>query len=390
MTRGRLDTAHDPNVTAIPDALANRLTRLRAKMANANLDGFVVGAPVEDIFHTHGANRRYLSGFTGSSGWLLITHDQAFIAVDFRYFDQAKRESPTFTLFQVTGGIEKWFARLVGEASLGGKRIGFEASDVTVSSFQAMKKSLEAMPSADRPKLLAAPAIVQELRAIKDAAEVAFLQRAVAIGDAAFVAVSERIEPGWTEQQVAWEIEKHAREHGAQSLSFPTIVAGGPWGAMPHAQPRNRPIEVGEPLVIDMGVIVDGYCSDLTRTIILGNPDGKFHEIYDIVLTAQRTAEELIQSGMSGEEAHMLAHNVIAEAGYAENFGHGLGHGVGLLIHEAPRLARMSKDTLQDGMVVTVEPGIYISGWGGVRIEDQCVLEHGKVRVMSRAPKLTM
>jgi Xaa-Pro aminopeptidase len=137
-----------------------------------------------------------------------------------------------------------------------------------------------------------------------------------------------------------------------------------------------------------MGVIYEGYCSDLTRTIVVGKPDRKFLEIYDIVLTAQRTAEELIKSGITGEEGHMYAHAVIAEAGYGENFGHGLGHGVGLLIHEAPRVAKASSDELLDGMVLTVEPGIYLTGWGGIRIEDQCVLENGKLRVMSKAPKL--
>jgi Xaa-Pro aminopeptidase len=226
------------------------------------------------------------------------------------------------------------------------------------------------------------------MRAIKDPAEIDALQRAVDVGDAAFSAVAERIEPGWTERRVALEIETEVRRLGAEGLSFPTIVAAGPHGAMPHAQPRDHPIEAGDAVVIDMGVIVDGYCSDLTRTIPVGKPAGQFYEIYDIVLTAQRTAEELVRTRMTGEEAHMLAHNVITEAGYGENFGHGLGHGVGLLIHEAPRLARLSKDELQDGMVVTIEPGIYLTGWGGVRIEDMAVLENGKARIMSRAPKL--
>ena len=159
---------------------------------------------------------------------------------------------------------------------------------------------------------------------------------------------------------------------------------------MPHAQPRDHPIDDGDTIVIDMGVIVDGYCSDLTRTIPVGKPAGKFYEIYDIVLTAQRTAEELIRTGMTGEEAHMLAHNVIAESGFGEDFGHGLGHGIGLLIHEAPRLALLSNDGLQDGMVVTIEPGIYITGWGGVRIEDMVVLENGKARVMTQAPRVIL
>jgi Xaa-Pro aminopeptidase len=357
-------------------------------MEEAKLHGFLVGAPVEDIFHTHAANRRYLSGFTGSTGWLLITAEHAFIIVDFRYVEQAERECPGFTIFRTTGGADKWFASIVGQANLSAKRIGFEPGDLTVASFQALKKAAEAMPPADRPKLLSAPPLVTQLRATKEPAEIEALQRAVDVGDTAFSTVAERVEPGWTERRVALEIESEARRIGAEGLSFPTIVAAGPHGAMPHAQPRDHTIEGGDGVIIDMGVIVDGYCSDLTRTIAVGKPDPKFHEIYDIVLTAQRTAEELVRTGMSGEEAHMLAHNVIAEAGYGENFGHGLGHGVGLLIHEAPRLARLSKEELQDGMVVTIEPGIYITGWGGVRIEDMAVLENGRARIMTRAPKL--
>lgn len=367
--------------------MSDRLSRLRARMEELRLDAFLAGCPVEDIFRTSGANRRYLSGFTGSMGWLLITSEKQFIAADFRYFEQAGRESPNFTLFQTAGGIEKWFGSLAGEAGLAGKRIGFEPGDVTVAAYQAMKTSIDAMPEADRPHILSAPPIVSQLRAIKEPAEIEALQRAVDLGDEAFVHVSQRIGPGWTERQIAWEIEKCARERGAEALSFPTIVAAGSRGAMPHAQPGDDPIREGETIVIDMGVVVDGYCSDLTRTVVAGKPGAKFEEVYDIVLTAQRTAEELIATGMSGEEAHMLAQNVITEAGYGENFGHGLGHGVGLLIHESPRLARTSKDELKDGMVLTVEPGIYITGWGGVRIEDQAVLENGKLRVMTRAPK---
>jgi Xaa-Pro aminopeptidase len=365
-----------------------RIQRLREKLDELKLDGFFVGAPVEDIFHTHGANRRYLSGFTGSMGWLLISRDNAFIAVDFRYVEQAERECPGYTVSPTVGAVDRWFPALVGEAALTGKRIGFEPGDLAVSTFQALKKGIESMAEGDRPSLLASPSVISDLRAIKDTDEIAKLQRAVDIGDAAFQHVAERIEPGWTELQIAWEIEKHARENGAEHMSFPTIVASGPHGAMPHAMPRDHRVEAGDGIVIDMGVIFEGYCSDLTRTVFVGKPDAKFTEIYDIVLTAQRTAEELIKSGISGEEAHNYAHAVIAEAGYGENFGHGLGHGVGLLIHEAPRVAKASKDVLVDGMVLTVEPGIYLTGWGGVRIEDQCVLQGGKLRIMSNAPKL--
>ena len=218
----------------------DRLNRLRERMGKANLDGFLVGAPVEDIFHTHAANRRYLSGFTGSTGWLLVTLDRSFIAVDFRYVEQAERECPQFTVFRTTGGIDKWFPDIVGEAKLAANRIGFEPGEVTVAAFQAIKKAAESMPTPDRPKLLSAPPLVTELRAIKDTGEIQALQRAVDVGDTAFCSVAERIEPGWTERQVALEIEAEARKLGAEGLSFATIVAAGPHGAMPHAQPRDR------------------------------------------------------------------------------------------------------------------------------------------------------
>src|SRR5438093_6988688 len=297
---------------ATTHATPDRLTPLRERMAKANLDAFLVGAPVEDIFHTHAANRRYLSGFTGSMGWLLVTSDAAFIAVDFRYVEQAERESPHFTVLRTTGGVDKWFPNIVREANLSAKRIGFEPGAITAASFQSVKNAAEALPASDRPKLLSAPPIVTQMRAVKDPAEIEALQRAVDVGDAAFSAVAERIEPGWTERRVALQIEAEAKRLGAEGLSFPTIVAAGPHGAMPHAMPRDHAIEDGDAVVIDMGVIVDGYCSDLTRTIPIGKPDDRFHEVYDIVLTAQRTAEELIRTGMTGEEAHMRAPNVIA------------------------------------------------------------------------------
>jgi len=367
-----------------------RLAKLRAKMAEVGLDGLLVSAPVEDTFKNVGANRRYLSGFTGSVGTLLITPEAAFIAVDFRYYEQAQREAPDFTLFPAAGPLGTWFASLVGEAGLGGKKLGFQPGDLTVATYQAMTKAVKAMQAADRPKLLAAPPLVEQMRAVKDAEELAALQRAVDLADGAFEAVARRIEPGWTEAQVAWEIEKHVREHGG-GVSFETIVAAGSWSAMPHAYPRaDKRIETGEPIIIDMGARLDGYCSDLSRTLILGKADGRFEKIYDIVLAAQETAGALIRAGMSGEEAHLIAHNVIAEAGYGESFGHGLGHGVGLQVHEAPRLARTAKEILAEGMVFTVEPGIYVSGWGGVRIEDMAVMENGRPRVLSRATKASI
>jgi Xaa-Pro aminopeptidase len=368
--------------------VSSRLDRLRQKMAEAALDGLLVSSPVEDTFGNVGANRRYLSGFTGSVGHLLITQEAAFIAVDFRYYEQAQREAAGFTLFPASGPLPEWFASLVGEAKLAGKKLGFQAGDITVATYQTITKAVKEMPASQRPKLLSAPPLVEQLRVTKDADELAAIQRAVDLGDEAFADIAQRIEPGWTETQAAWEIEKYIREHGGEGVSFEIIVAAGPWSAMPHAYPRDERIQEGQPIIIDMGVRLGGYCSDLSRTLFLGQPDEQFDKIYDIVLTAQLTAEALIRKDMTGEQAHLLAHNVIAETCYGESFGHGLGHGVGLQIHETPRLARASKDVLADGMVFTIEPGVYISGWGGVRIEDMVVLDDGRTRVLTKAPKL--
>jgi len=365
-----------------------RLERLRALMAEAGLDALLVTSPVEDIHRAYSANRRYLSGFTGSVGHLLITTDQAFIAVDFRYYQQAQQEAPAFTLFPASEPLSQWFPRLLREAGLGGKRLGFNPGEVTYERYREMAQAIAQMPLGERPRFLAAPPLVERLRARKEPQELLALQRAVELADAAFLAVARRIEPGWTERQVAREIEREIWEQGGDGPSFEPVVAAGPHASLPHAQPRDHPIREGEPIVIDMGVRLDGYCSDLSRTIVLGRPDERFRRLYDIVLGAQLTAEALIQAGMTGAEAHMLAHNFIAEAGYGEHFGHGLGHGVGLQVHEAPRLARTSQDILEEGMVFTIEPGIYLPEWGGIRIEDMVVLEGGKARVLSRAPKV--
>ena len=365
-----------------------RVARLRAKLDAEGLDALFVSAPAEDIHKTVGANRRYLSGFTGSIGHLLITQDAAFIAVDFRYYEQAERESPDYELFKANAGMKTWLPELVGGAHLGGKKLGFESGGVTYGMYATLRDAVTEVPESDRPSLVPTEGMVEALRAIKEPEELEAIQRAVALGDAAFEHVAARIEPGWTEKQIAWEIEKYARENGAQGLSFPTIVAAGPWGAMPHAQPRDEVVREGDGIVIDMGVSLDGYMSDLTRTVFVGKPDDEFRKIYDIVLAAQLTAEELVTTGMTGSDAHNIAHKVIEEAGYGDKFGHGLGHGVGMQVHEKPGVGRTSSDVLEDGMVITVEPGIYIPGWGGIRIEDMGYLKDGKYTQFTSAPKL--
>jgi Xaa-Pro aminopeptidase len=354
-----------------------RLTALRAQYETEPIDALLV---------SNASNRRYLSGFTGSAGYLLIDRDDAIIATDFRYYEQSATQAPAFHLHKTVGGLDKWLPGLL--ESQGGRRVGFEATDVSFALYRQMVEVVEGLPSGRRPQLVPTSGLVERLRANKDAEELAKLQAAIDLGDAAMEHTAKLVEPGWSEQQVAWEIERYIREHGGEGPSFSTIVAGGPWGAMPHAYPRGKALEAGAGLVIDMGARLDGYCSDLTRTIFLGEPDSKFKTIYDIVLTAQLTAYEMIEPGMTGEQAHMLAQSVIDAAGYGENFGHGLGHGIGLQVHEAPRVTASSTDILEESMVFSIEPGIYLSGWGGVRIEDLAVLENGRCRFLSHAAKL--
>lgn len=365
-----------PDTTASPlAAVEARLTAVRAGFGEHGIDALLI---------TSASNRRYLSGFSGSAGTLLITPDEAIIATDFRYWEQSAAQSPNYRLHKTVRRLGDWLPGLL--TGLGGKRIGFEASEVSYALYRQLQETVDGMPAGARPQFVPTAGLVEGLRAIKDTGELALLQAAIDCGDAAIMQIMERIQPEWTERQTAWEIERALRERGAEGPSFSPIVAGGPWGALPHAYPRDQRV-AEQAVVIDMGARVEGYCSDLTRTITAGKPEPRFEAIYDIVLAAQLTAYEMIEPGMTGEQAHMLAQSVIDAAGYGENFGHGLGHGIGLQVHEAPLLSKSSEDVLQEGMVFSIEPGIYIGGWGGIRIEDLVILENGRCRFLSHAVK---
>ncbi len=356
-----------------------RLARLRAQLEEQQLDGLFISDPF---------NRRYLSGFTGSSGNLLVTRDEAVIATDFRYWEQAAKQAPALRLFKSVGPITDWLGGLF--EGLGGQRLGFEEANLTYGDYRTIVGIIDGLAASARPQFLPAPPIVEQLRSIKDADELAAMEQVIALGDAAFEYAAARLQPGWTELQVSREIESYIKDHGGEGTSFPTIVAGGARGAMPHARAGLDPLQAGQGVVIDMGAQLDGYCSDMTRTIFLGESTRQFNTIYDIVFMAQRTAEELIEPGMTGEYAHKIAATVIEEAGYGEQFGHGLGHGIGLQVHETPRLAPRSDSVLAEGQIFSVEPGIYLTGWGGVRIEDLVVLENGRCRVLSKAAKISL
>lgn len=325
------------------------------------------------------ANRRWLSNFTGSSAWLLITSEDAYLATDFRYWEQAQSQSPHFDLFKMerSDSIKELLQTVAGS------RVALERKHLTLADFALLKEVEEI-------EWLPREPTVEPLRAVKTADEVDAIRRSAAITDRVMRMVPELARPGLTERELAWQMEKRLREKGGDGIAFPVIVASGPNAALPHHRPGERTLRAGEVLLIDMGAVVDGYRSDMTRTFFLGDaPDDTFWEIYNLVLQAQSAALEALRPGLSGPEVDKIARDVIGAQERADQFGHGLGHGVGLEIHEdPPRLSPSGTgDPLQEGMVTSVEPGVYVPGWGGVRIEDLVALTADGVDVLSQCPK---
>jgi Xaa-Pro aminopeptidase len=357
--------------------IKDRITRLVAKLGEKDIDGILISQP---------ENRRYLSGFKGSAGFLFITPGDKIIATDSRYTVQAKNQAPDYRLITIGGDMSQWFPELIG--GLGLKRLGFEAEHTAFAQHRRLCDILN--KGKFGLKLIPVEGIVEGLRALKEPEEIEFITKAAAIADAAMNYIRGSLRAGMTELEVAWEIEKFMREAGSQALPFEIIVGAGPNAALPHALPTARAIGEAEPVVIDIGARVDSYGSDLSRTFCLGKTDETFSKVYNTVLGARDTAIALIKEGMSGGDADQLARTVIEEGGYGENFGHGLGHGVGLAPHELPRLGPNSKDKLSNNMVFTIEPGIYIEGWGGVRIEDVVVMEGRKLKKISQAENWTV
>jgi Xaa-Pro aminopeptidase len=351
-----------------------RLGTLRRSITEKGLDAILLSQP---------ENRRYVSGFTGSAGWLLISGQSAILATDFRYVEQARAESPDFEVTRTKQELRDWFPDLV--SGLGCHKLGFEAHFV---SYEGHQKLTEAIASKNiGVQFIPTTGIVERLRCIKEPKELTLITKAVDLVDAAFEQLRAIIRPNMTEKAVAWELEKLLREHGSGEMPFEIITAAGPNSALPHARPSEKRVSSGEPLLIDVGARIGGYCSDFTRTLFLGKADTTLEKVYDIVLKAQLNAVKGIESGMNAAQADRFARSVIEQAGYGDVFGHGLGHGVGLAVHELPTVAPSSSDTLMNGMVFTIEPGIYLPGQGGVRIEDTVVLENGKVRVLTKTSK---
>ena len=347
-----------------------RRDRLRERLQDGRLDALLV---------TRLPNVRYLTGFTGSSGQLLAAPGGGVFLTDSRYEEQSAREVPDLQR-QI---YPKGFADAVADAcrSLSITRLGFESAGVSHKIWKDLDgalKGVELLPTED---------VVERLRWIKDGEEIAVMERAQAAADEAFDRVTSKLTEGVTEREVAFELELAMHDAGADGVGFPTIAAFGENAAEPHHGPGERRLTRGDVVKIDFGAQVDGYFSDMTRTVAFGEPEPRLREIHAIVLQAHAAGAGAVRAGASGGQADQAARAVITEAGYGENFGHSLGHGIGLEVHEGPSLRGGGDDVLPEGSVVTVEPGIYVAGLGGVRIEDMVVVEAEGCRALPATSK---
>ena len=357
---------------------AGRAERLAERVAERDLDALIVGDLVRpgDSGPDAIANVRWLTGFTGTSALAIVGPEERLFLTDFRYTERAEREvHESFERARVEGRMVAELAkRLHG-------RVGFD--DMTTSVHWLRRLEEEA---GEGVELVPVQGIVEDMRRTKDGGEVEAIAEASRLADDVFEWTAERGLAGRTEADVARAAEARMRELGAEP-SFPAIVAAGPNGAQPHAEPGERPIGPGELVVIDMGAKLDGYCSDGTRTFASGEPGDEAREVYELVLASQLASLDALRAGIGGAEADAVSREPIEAAGHGEHYGHGLGHGVGLEVHEAPRLGKTSEDILRVGDVVTVEPGVYVPGRFGVRIEDLVVVAEEGTRNLSSTPK---
>lgn len=350
--------------------MPGRLERLRHKLKREGR---------EALFVTQPENRRYLSGFTGSAGALLIDQHNACLLVDFRYLEQAALECPEWTVYEIKETTADFLAGILPR--LGIVSLACEGDYLTCQQFKSLQDKLPGI------KVEPVYGFVDELRATKEPEEIENLRRAAELADQAFWYILDFLRPGVRELDVALELEFFMRKKGARKISFEIIVASGPRGAMPHGTASEKVLRSGELVTIDYGCEYRGYHSDLTRTVSIGIPDGKQEKIYAVVREAQAAGLKALRAGVKANAVDQAVREVMARYGYLDSFRHSTGHGLGLSVHEAPRLSKNDKTVLQAGMVVTVEPGIYLPGWGGVRIEDMAVVEENGCRLLTGAPK---
>jgi len=341
-------------------------------MADRGLDAFLVSS-IPNVF--------YLTGFTGSTAAGMVTPAECCILVDPRYTVQARAECASCRVVEYSGkSAVAAAAELVNE--LAPRRLGYEADTVTMSCFRELRAGTDR-----RTSLRSTKGLVETLRRVKDSGEIELIRRAAEIADSALEVVLPRIKTGMSEKELALLVDTTLRRLGADREAFESIAASGPNSACPHASPTDRLIERGDLVKLDFGARYRGYNSDITRTVCVGAPDARQKEIHNIVLEAQLTAIDAIAPGKTGKEIDAVARDFIASRGYGESFGHGLGHALGIAVHDGPGFSRTSEIVCEPGMVFTVEPGIYIEGWGGVRIEDDVLVTDSGAQVLTHACK---
>jgi Xaa-Pro aminopeptidase len=345
-----------------------RRALLAARISELDADAFLI---------TRLPNVRHLTGFTGSNGQLVLTRDGGLFLTDGRYMEQSAHEVPDLDRRPYSGEFGAAFAQAVSE--LGVRRVAFESTGVTYRTYQTLEPAgAELIPTLDE---------VERLRWVKDPEELAFLEAAQGLADDAFELVVGKLTEGMTEREVAFELDTALRRAGAEHTSFDTIVAFGESATEPHHSPTGRALQRGDMVKLDFGSVVDGYHSDMTRTFAFGEPDPGLKEIYQLVLQAQQAGIDAVRPGITGGDADRAAREIIAGAGYGDRYPHSLGHGVGLEVHEGPSLRAGGTDVLPEGAVVTVEPGIYVPGLGGVRIEDMVAVTAEGCRPIPRTSR---
>lgn len=347
-----------------------KLTKLRELLITHEIDALLI---------TNSFNRRYMTGFTGSAGLVLVSKNDAVFITDFRYTEQAEKQISGYRIVKHDKTIIEEVAKQAKEMNL--QVIGFEKDDLSYGMFELYEKTVEA-------KLKPVSGLVEKLRLVKTEDEITVLKQAAKIADDAFTHICTFIKPGVTEIEVSNELEFFMRKQGATSSSFDIIVASGLRGALPHGVATDKVIQSGELVTLDYGALFNGYISDITRTVAVGQPSDKLKEIYEVTLAAQELAVKGIKPGMTGIEADAIARDYISSKGYGEAFGHSTGHGIGLEVHEGPGLSFRSETVLEQNMAVTVEPGIYLPGIGGVRIEDDIILTKDGNERLTHATKV--
>jgi Xaa-Pro aminopeptidase len=378
LTGSILLNTSEKRVLMARELYARRLRRLRTMLQEERIDALLVAVP---------ENRYYLSGYgaddlqlTESSGYLLITDSKQVLLTDFRYREEAETEAPDFQVLLYFDGLGQTLTELFSELSV--STLAAEPHHLTVNRYGEVEEALKrSRPTA---AMVHTEDLVERLRLVKEPEELVKIKASLDLTEKTLVQVWATLRPGRTEKEVAWEVERSIREGGAEAVSFPPIVAAGPNAALPHAVPTERRITAGEPVILDLGSKLGHYCSDMTRTWIAGTPDKKLQEIYRIVREAQLAAQDFIRAGRDSVEVDGVARDVITKAGYGDYFGHGLGHGVGLAVHERPGLRRLKGTVLEENMVVTIEPGIYLPGYGGVRLENMVRITETGCELLNR------